>query len=551
MAKLPHVTSKVDRDIRQFIDRVREGFEAQQKLIDALQIKANELASSQASQGQTLTEVTAAVGTGTASYTIETPSAPTGLTALGALANVIVSWDEPAYSGHSHTEIWAAPARDDGGSPALGDASLVGMAPGRVFAHNLGNSATRWYWVRFVNINDLAGPYNAVVGLEASTSPDPAYLLELLSGQITESQLFQDLGERIDLIDADVSTPGSVSARVQAEADARSTETGDLFAQYTVKVDVNGYVSGYGLASSEVDGTPSSQFIVRADSFSIGTPGGTTPAPSVPFIVRTTPTTINGQSVPAGTYIQDAYIADGTISNAKIGIGVIDEAHIANATILDAYISQLTADQINTNGLTIKDEFGNVILGSGTGLDWSNVAGTGKPADNADVTSANTAAAISGQGSLATRNTVSTTFIDNLAVNTAKIAGNAVTVPDYAESGTFSRSGGAASWSYDVFSTGTRPTVSLNVTAPVLIVWMVEQGYALGDSPRWAWRVTKNGSVIDSRTSPMFGQNDQPSGCFLTSCSAGTNYFNFDWYGDAQTGSITAVIKMWVMAAQK
>ena len=709
MAKLPRVSSSVPRDVQQFNDRVREAFDAQEKLIAAVQAEIKALAAASAastSGGVDGTGGQGGVGSGVLNYTVEAPSAPTGVTALGAMANIIVSWDEPDYSGHSHAEVWAAEAREDGGVPALGDAVLVGMSPGRVFAHAIGGSATRWYWVRFVNIEDAVGAYNAVVGVEASTSPDPAFLLELLEGQITESQLFQDLGARIDLVDGDPNLTGSVAQRIatetqnridalaaetqargtaitneqtlrenadsalasdisaltattgdnaaailaeqtartsadsalasdisaltattgdnaaailaeqtartsadsalasdittvtasagdnaaaiQTEATTRATQTGDLFAQYTVKIDLNGYVSGYGLASSAVDGVPTSDFIVRADNFAIGTPGGTTPAPTVPFIVRTTPTTINGQSVPAGTYIEDAFIANGAITTAKIGLAVIDESHIANATILDAYIQQLTASQIDTRGLTIKDAFGNVILGSGTGLDWSNVAGankpadnanyvtdtnqltdgaslgstatwssvsgTGKPANNADVTSANTAAAIAGQGIFATAPKLTSgnisTYISNLAVDTLQIAGNAVTVPDYKESPEKTRENGAAGWDYNIF-VNSRPTISLSVAAPVLIVWMAEQGYPQGSSPRWAWRVKKNGAEVDSRTTAMYGQNDQPSGCFLVSCSAGTNYFDFDWYGDAQQGSITAVVKMWVMAAQK
>ena len=45
---------------------------------------------------------------------------------------------------------------------------------------------------------------------------------------------------------------------------------------------------------------------------------------------------------------------------------------------------------------------------------------------NADQTSANTAAAITGQGTLATENTVGTTLIDNLAVTAAKVASAAI-----------------------------------------------------------------------------------------------------------------------------
>lgn len=63
-----------------------------------------------------------------------------------------------------------------------------------------------------------------------------------------------------------------------------------LKAQYTVKIDNNGYVAGFGLASDATDGVPKSEFLVLADRFAIAQPNsgqGTT----YPFIV----TSVNGQ----------------------------------------------------------------------------------------------------------------------------------------------------------------------------------------------------------------------------------------------------------------
>jgi len=47
-----------------------------------------------------------------------------------------------------------------------------------------------------------------------------------------------------------------------------------LRGQYTVKIDANGYVAGLGLASTATNGATVSDFIVRADCFSIANPGG-------------------------------------------------------------------------------------------------------------------------------------------------------------------------------------------------------------------------------------------------------------------------------------
>ncbi len=122
---------------------------------------------------------------------------------------------------------------------------------------------------------------------------------------------------------------GAYSA-VQTEATARANSDGTLFAQYTVKLDVNGYVSGYGLASTSAGAAPASSFIIRADSFAIASPSGPGIAPANPFFVQTTPTTINGVYVPVGTYIADAFILNGSITNAKIGNAAVDDAKVAN-----------------------------------------------------------------------------------------------------------------------------------------------------------------------------------------------------------------------------
>jgi predicted phage tail protein len=131
-------------------------------------------------------------------------------------------------------------------------------------------------------------------------------------------------------------------------------------------------------------------------------------------------------SIAVGT----AAIQNGAIVNAMIGTAAIDDAKIATATITSAKIAslsvdkltagnlainqyirsnsytagssgwainadgtaefgaasirgQLTASQINSNGLTIKDNSGNILFGVGNPVDFANVGGTTKPAANA------------------------------------------------------------------------------------------------------------------------------------------------------------------------
>ena len=82
----------------------------------------------------------------------------------------------------------------------------------------------------------------------------------------------------------------------------------------TVTVDLNGVVAGYGLISELENGIVKSAFGVNADTFYIGKPTDAVK----PFVVTTSPTTIDGIDFPAGTWINSAIIADATIGSAHI-----------------------------------------------------------------------------------------------------------------------------------------------------------------------------------------------------------------------------------------
>ena len=94
----------------------------------------------------------------------------------------------------------------------------------------------------------------------------------------------------------------------------RNTDTG-LLGQYTVKIDNNGYVSGFGLASTPVSGIPLAEFMVRADRFSIAAPNSpiATPYLDVSSLTRSgttaTATVLSGHGLVAGDFV--------TISNVS------------------------------------------------------------------------------------------------------------------------------------------------------------------------------------------------------------------------------------------
>lgn len=258
------------------------------------------------------------------------PPAPTGFKATGAFATIILEWNDPGYRNHGYAEIWRSNVNN------FTSAVLIGQSPGILYTDAIGNSQTVYYWIRFVSKSDVVGPFNSTAGTMAATSLDPEYALQVLEGQIGDSELDNALKQR--LTDTE-------------ETVVEQTEKIDgLSAQYTVKIDSNGYVSGYGLASQPINGTPVSTFGVRSDRFYIASPSGPGVAPAMPFIVYTTPTVVDGVTIPAGVYMRDAFIVDGSIKRAKIGLAAIDSARIADAAIVTAKIEDaaITSAKIGT-----------------------------------------------------------------------------------------------------------------------------------------------------------------------------------------------------------
>ncbi len=139
----------------------------------------------------------------------------------------------------------------------------------------------------------------------------------------------------------DYATTVSLQNLAETVAGPEGTE-----AQYTIKIDNNGHVAGFGLSSTSVNGTPTSAFVIRADKFAIINPSSEADnltnnpsADNIPFIVE------NGI-----TYIKSAFIPT------------------------------LTANKINTNGLSIYSADGTTLLfnaGSSTPIDSTKVSGLG------------------------------------------------------------------------------------------------------------------------------------------------------------------------------
>lgn len=157
------------------------------------------------------------------------------------------------------------------------------------------------------------------------------------------------------------STVGGNTASIASQA----TSIDGLQAQYAVKIDNNGHVSGFGLASG-VGGT--STFTVVANDFSVIDPGNGSTGPTVPFTISggvcfmqnvviggalIEDATIVGAKLVAAT-IGTAQIANAAITSALIGTAAIESANIANLAVTNAHIANLSVDtnQLVDNAVT-------------------------------------------------------------------------------------------------------------------------------------------------------------------------------------------------------
>ena len=291
--KLPFVTSDIPRDLRTFVDRLRELVAGTGG--DRL-VSADELANAG------LASVDAGGNLAAPKPYLATPPAPSNVAASGAIQNIVVTWSDPTYVGHAYAEVWGSSTNN------IGQAVLLGLTPGSIYVDSTGPSTSRYYWVRFVNTENVTGPYNALSGVLGQTGSDVTYMLNTLTTAALD--------------------PASPYAKYAIRAD---------FFYVVPEVDFNQEATPVASSVGNLWYQPSSD---RTRTWT-----GTTWGPfsqTLPFVINTVPQTINGVDVPAGVYMDAAFIKDGTITNAKIGNAVIDDAKIVSLSA-----AKLTAGSVS------------------------------------------------------------------------------------------------------------------------------------------------------------------------------------------------------------
>lgn len=145
------------------------------------------------------------------------PPTPTNVAVLAGMDFVGITTDPPTFTmghGYDRTIVYGAKRAPGAPAPVYGDAVIVHEFVGEVGTFPTDPKTTWHIWLKWRTVDGVlsVSPAGGTNGFVATTGNDITKLLEALTGSITESQLYADLGARIDLIDG--MGPGSVNQRI-------------------------------------------------------------------------------------------------------------------------------------------------------------------------------------------------------------------------------------------------------------------------------------------------------------------------------------------------
>lgn len=259
------------------------------------------------------------------------PPIPTGVTVTGVFSTIMVTWNNPNYAYYSFAEIWRANALDSSGLliPATGsnanghsinfanDAKLVGTSNGNIYTDSVTPGSKYYYWVRFLSMADIAGPYNASTGIIGATVQNIDDLM-IANGWTVQAESIWQTGQWIG--NAAILN-GAINSLKMADFAITESKMADL-AITTAKLNANAVTN-----AKIIDGA--------ITEVKVGTDAITSPKIAA---LAVTNAKIGNLAV------DNSKIANLAVDNAKIAALAVDAAKIANAAITNAKIDNLAVD---------------------------------------------------------------------------------------------------------------------------------------------------------------------------------------------------------------
>lgn len=192
-----------------------------------------------------------------------TPPAVTALTATSQLFGIALAWSFPAGAEDTQrTEIWC------GTTPSLDAASkLSDLAyPQRDYVlQNLQAGATFYFWARLVDKIGNFGPfYPTDNGVQGIASADAGPILDLIAGQIGETELSKEMNDKIDGLQDQIDGLSNPIAYVPADAYASGAVVYQGDRLYQAKVDVPAAADGSNAPPNTTYWTDIGQVLIAA-----------------------------------------------------------------------------------------------------------------------------------------------------------------------------------------------------------------------------------------------------------------------------------------------
>ena len=132
---------------------------------------------------------------------------------------------------------------------------------------------------------------------------------------MTRASQYGSLAQKVTTVQTTAVDADDRSKTNRSSIQSHTQSIDGLYGQYTLKIDVNGRISGFGLASTNT----SSAFAINADRFYIANPNNPNNTDTA-FVYQSSAYTdsATGTVVPAGLYVKDANIKNASIDTLKI-----------------------------------------------------------------------------------------------------------------------------------------------------------------------------------------------------------------------------------------
>ena len=269
---------------------------------------------------------------------LDIPPAPTGVEVSGAFQNILITWDAATFVGFSYAEIWTAT------SNTFADRVLVGTSTASVFSHQVGNGQTRYYWIRFVNIQGVIGPFNSTTGIGDSTVIDIGAQMALLSEELSDLPGYTALTSLIS------GTAAAAATVIRNNTEPTTRDNGDALLGNDIWIDTNDNNQAYfrNAANNTWIAARDSTLISLYNTLNstVGTQGTSIATAQADIVTLTTDTSANATAITNLT---------ASVNTNTAGISTEQTARANADTALAADITSLTST-VGTNTSAISSE---------------------------------------------------------------------------------------------------------------------------------------------------------------------------------------------------